>query len=383
MTISTAKQGRVLIVDDEAMIRRSIHKRLARENYICDEAGSAEEALGHLAINTAELVILDIKMPGKSGREILPTIQRSYPHTAVIMSTAVSDSNIIIQCMKDGAQDYIIKPFDLDEVAVSVGRAMQIRKLELELQDYQQNLEQKVEQQINQIRALFLGAIKSLVFALEAKDKYTAGHSGRVTEVAVAIGQELGLSEDKLEDLRWGSLLHDVGKIAVDPAVQNKPGRLTDEEYRHIMAHAQVGRRIVRPVANESVVNIIRHHHDRYDGTGLDQTIRGEEIPLGARIVAVADTFDAMTSDRPYRTATSADQAIAEIKRCAGTQLDPTIVSAFLRIPITEIDGGGGCFRRLISKELKKRLTASDKSNYQDRADLQKPLIGDQGDESF
>lgn len=253
------------------------------------------------------------------------------------MSTAVSDSNIIIQCMKEGAQDYIVKPLELDEVAASAERAMQIRKLELEIKDYQQHLERTVKEQKDEIRNLFLGAIESLVFALEAKDNYTAGHSRRVTEVAVAIGQELGLSDDKLEDLRWGSLLHDVGKIAVDPAVQNKPNRLTDEEYGHIMTHSQVGPRIVRPVANESVVNIIRHHHDRYDGTGFDQTIRGEEIPFEARIVAVADTFDAMTSDRPYRTAMPADQAIAEIKRCAGTQLDPTIVSAFLMIPIAEV----------------------------------------------
>lgn len=337
MISGTAKQAKVLIVDDEAMIRRSIRKRLTRENYLCDEADSAEQALGRLAINTAELVILDNKMPGKSGREILPTIRQNYPDTAVIMSTAVSDSNIIIQCMKEGAQDYIVKPLELDEVASSAERAMQIRKLELEIKDYQQHLERTVKEQKDEIRNLFLGAIESLVFALEAKDNYTAGHSRRVTEVAVAIGQELGLSDDKLEDLRWGSLLHDVGKIAVDPAVQNKPNRLTDEEYGHIMTHSQVGPRIVRPVANESVVNIIRHHHDRYDGTGFDQTIRGEEIPFEARIVAVADTFDAMTSDRPYRTAMPADQAIAEIKRCAGTQLDPTIVSAFLMIPIAEV----------------------------------------------
>ena len=327
----------ILVVDDEAMIRRSLCKRLNKEGYYCAEASSAEEALECLESIMAELVILDIKMPGKPGREVLPAIRQTYPDSAIIMSTAISDSNVILECMKEGAQDYIIKPFDLNEVAASVQRTLRIRELELQIKDYHQNLEQQVGAQTEQIRKLFLGAIESLVFALEAKDKYTAGHSRRVAELSVIIGRELGLSEEELDDLHWGSLLHDVGKIAVDPAVQNKPGRLTDKEYRHIMTHAQVGPRIVRPVANESVVNIIRHHHDWYDGSGLNQNTRDWEIPLEARIVAVADTFDAMTSDRPYRTAISVEETIAEIKRCSGTQLDPKVVKAFLRIPMAEI----------------------------------------------
>ena len=132
-------------------------------------------------------------------------------------------------------------------------------------------------------------------------------------------------------------MLHDVGKITVDPAVQNKPGHLTDEGYRHIMTHSQVGSHIVKPVANDTVVNMIRHHHDRYDGTGINQALKGEEISLGARIIAVADTFDAMTSERPYRKAISMEETITEIKRCTGTQFDPKVVEAFLRIPLAEI----------------------------------------------
>jgi response regulator RpfG family c-di-GMP phosphodiesterase len=327
----------VLVVDDEVMVRRSLCKRLNKEGYYCAEASSAEEALELLESTTAELVILDIKMPGKSGREILPTIRQTCPDSAVIMSTAISDSNVIIECMKEGAQDYIIKPFDLDEVTESVQRAMQIRKLELEIKEYQQNLEQKVEAQTRQTRKLFLGAIESLVFALEAKDKYTAGHSRNVGGLSVIIGRELGLSKEELDDLRWGSLLHDVGKIAIDSAVQNKPGCLTDEEYRHVMTHSQVGSDIVKPVTNDNMVNMIRHHHDRYDGTAVNQALKGEQIPLGARIIAVADTFDAMTSDRPYHKAALMEEAIAEIKRCSGTQFDPKVVEAFLRIPVAEI----------------------------------------------
>jgi putative nucleotidyltransferase with HDIG domain len=200
------------------------------------------------------------------------------------------------------------------------------------LKYYQQHLEDKVQEQVNEIRRLFLGGIESLVFALEAKDKYTAGHSRRVAKISVAIGKYYGLCGDELDNLRWGALLHDVGKIAIEPAIQNKSSKLTDEEYRHIMIHAEKGAEIVSPVANEVIVDIIRHHHSRYDGRGLDQTEMRSSIPLGARIVAVADTFDAMTSDRPYRSAIPIGEAVKEIIRCNCTQFDPEIVKAFLNI---------------------------------------------------
>jgi len=337
MVTGLTERESILIVDDEETIRRFLLKKLSREGYQCEEAGSAEEALEKLRGDTAELVILDIKMPGKSGDELLPEIKASYPDTAVIMATAVTETSIAIQCMKDGAQDYLPKPFNLDEVVLSVGGVLDKRRLELQIKEYQQHLEQKVGEQTREIRKLFLGAIESLVFALEAKDKYTAGHSRRVTEIAMAVGKELGLSIDEMEDLRWGSLLHDVGKIAVDQLIQNKPGRLTPEEYEHIMIHAHVGAGIVKPVVNEKVTEMIEHHHDHYDGSGLNQVIVGEDIPLAARILAVADAFDAMTSDRPYRSAMSVEEALDEIRRCTGTQFDPVVVTALLTIPVAEI----------------------------------------------
>jgi HD-GYP domain-containing protein (c-di-GMP phosphodiesterase class II) len=156
-----------------------------------------------------------------------------------------------------------------------------------------------------------------------------------VTEIALAIGQEINLPEDDIEDLRWGSLLHDVGKIAVDQFIQNKPGKLTPEEYEHIMIHAQVGAGIVKPVVNDKVMAIVAHHHDHYDGSGLHQVIAGEDIPLGARILAVADAFDAMTSDRPYRPAMPVEEALQEIRRCTGTQFDPAVAGAFLKIGVS------------------------------------------------
>jgi putative nucleotidyltransferase with HDIG domain len=251
------------------------------------------------------------------------------------MATAVAEANLAIQCMRLGADDYITKPFNLDEVVLNVEKTLEKRMLEQQIKGYQEHLQQKVEQQTGEIRRLFLGSIESLVFALEAKDKYTAGHSRRVTEIALVIGRELKLSEEDLENLRWGSLLHDVGKIAVDHFVQNKPGKLTPAEYEHIMIHAHVGAGIVKHVVNEKVVEIVEHHHDHYDGSGLHQVIAGEDIPLGARILAVADAYDAMTSDRPYRLGMPTEEARQEIKRCIGTQFDQVVASAFLKIDIS------------------------------------------------
>jgi putative two-component system response regulator len=325
------QQEALLIVDDEAAIRKLLRHKLSGEGYQCEEADAAEHVLNMLATSPIALVILDIKMPGKSGIELLPEIKAAYPDTAVIMATAVNDINVAVQCLKQGADDYICKPFNLEEVSLAVQRAIEKRRLQLEVREYQQFLEEKVEEQMGEIKKLFLGAIEALVSALEAKDRYTGGHSRRVTEIALALGNELGLSTKDMEDLRWGSLLHDVGKIAIDQLIQNKPGKLTREEYEHIMTHTHVGAQIVKPVVNEKISEMIEHHHDHYDGGGLHQVIAGNDIPLGARIIAIADAFDAMTSDRPYRSAMSIAEAIDEIKRYAGTQFDPNIVTALLK----------------------------------------------------
>ena len=329
-------EKRILIVDDEVVIRRLLHQKLSRVGYSCEEANSAEQALTKLASNQIELVILDVNMPGKSGIDILPEIKSNYQNTVVIMATAIAETSIAVECMKRGAEDYLCKPFNLDEVAMSVEKTLEKRELQLQIRDYQQSLEEKVGEQTNEIRKLFLGSIEALVYALEAKDKYTGGHSRRVAEIAVTIGGKLGLAEDEIADLRWAGLLHDVGKIAVDQMIQNKQGRLTPGEYEHIMIHAHVGAGIVKPVVNDRVVEIIEHHHDHYNGSGLHQTIAKEQIPLGARILAVADAYDAMTSDRPYRSAMSREEACREIERCIGTQFDPVIAGAFLNVKASE-----------------------------------------------
>jgi putative two-component system response regulator len=335
MVIAPAKEKEtVLVVDDEKMVRRSLLKSLSRNGYYCDEASNADEALEFLKNNPTELVILDIMMPGTSGSELLPQLKESFPDTAVVMATAVVDPDTIVHCMKNGAQDYITKPFDVNQLVQNIQLVLEKRKLEMNLKETRQELEGKVEEQAKELQNLFMDAVESLISALEAKDKYTAGHSRRVTKVAVDIGHVLDLTDEELDNLRWAALLHDIGKIGIDPSIQNKQGALTPTEYDYILTHCTIGPGIVQPLVNDSIVEIIRHHHDSFDGMHLNQVVVGRDIPLGARILAVADSFDAMTSDRPYREALPVDKAITEIKRCAGNQFDPDVVKAFLEISI-------------------------------------------------
>jgi putative two-component system response regulator len=333
VTIAPPRE-KILIVDDEKTVRRSLNKCLTRSGYFCEEAGDAAEALDNLGKEPADLVILDIMMPGTSGSDLLPQIKKSFPDTAVVMATAVVEPDTIINCMKNGAEDYITKPFDVNQLVSNIQMVLKKRQLELNLKRKRQILEGKVEEQSRELQNLFIDAVESLVSALEAKDKYTAGHSRRVTKIAVDSGRILGLKGEELENLRWAALLHDIGKIGIDSSVQNKPGILTPTEYDYILTHCSIGPGIVQPLVNDTIVEVIRHHHDSYDGSGLNQKVRGEEIPLGARILAVADSFDAMTSDRPYRSAMTAAAAVAEIKRCSGSQFDPFVVEAFLKAPI-------------------------------------------------
>ena len=321
----------VLIVDDDETLRYIINRKLSKEGYRCDEAGDSDQAMSQLSRKSAELVVLDIDMPGKKGNELLPEIQERFPETAVIMASCVSDSRVIAQCIKDGAQDYIQKPFNPSEILLSAVRSLDKRKLEIQIRKYQDKRAKSLEVMAHDLRKYFLSNIQNLVTTLELADRYTAGHSMAVIGTSLTLAKELNLPEEKKEDLYWGALLHDVGKIAIDPRILNKPGELTTEEYRHIMTHAVVGPRLVKPFVNDHVTRIISHHHDHYDGSGLNQLIQGEDIPLCARIVAVADAYDAMTSDRPYRPAMSKEYVIEELKSCSGTQFDPLVARAMLR----------------------------------------------------
>jgi putative two-component system response regulator len=328
----TIPKEKILLVDDEEAIRGILSKGLGVRGYVCDQAENGEQALAKLEDKPTDLVIMDINMPGKPGNEVLPEITRRFPETAVIMASGVSDNKVIAKCIQDGAQDYISKPFRFEQVLASVNGALDKRRVAMEIQRYFQEMGNKGGVGEFEPRQLFLGAIETLIKTLEDCDSYTKDHSQAVAEIAIALGERLKLSPEELEDIRWAALLHDVGKIAVDPDILNKPSQLTSSEYRHIMTHAIIGPNLVKPFVNARVVEIISHHHDHYDGGGLDQTIKGKEIPLGARVIALADAYQAMTSDRPYRKALSKVDAIEEIQWYSGTQFDPIIANSMISI---------------------------------------------------
>jgi response regulator RpfG family c-di-GMP phosphodiesterase len=328
----TIPKESILLVDDEEAIRGILSKGLGMRGFVCDEAENGDRALEKLEQHSSDLVIMDINMPGRMGSEVLPEITERFPETAVIMASGVTDTKVIAKCIKDGAQDYINKPFRFEQVLACVNSTLDKRRVALEIQRYFQDLGKKVGRNQNESRQLFFGAIQTLVNTLESKDSYTNGHSHSVVETAMVLGEQMKLNPEEMDDLCWAAMLHDVGKIAVDPNILNKPSELTTTEYRHIMTHAMVGPNLVRPFVNDKIVDIISHHHDHYDGSGLDQTISGISIPLGARIIALADAYHAMVSDRPYRKALSKMDAMEEIQWCSGSQFDPIIANILLGV---------------------------------------------------
>ncbi|MGH7710639.1 MAG: HD-GYP domain-containing protein [Gemmatimonadaceae bacterium] len=326
--------GYVLIVDDEPQLRRVLSRLMLSDGFEVDEATNGAEALSALERRPATVVLSDMYMPEVDGMELLRAVRARHPDTAVIMITAVTDVSTAVHCLSLGAMDYITKPFHLEEVRARVRQALERRRLLLQNREYQERLEELVAQQARRIEQLFLASIQSLADALEVKDKYTHGHSLRVSKYCVAIAQRLGLTSEVVQDIELGGRVHDIGKIGVREEVLNKAGPLTDDEYGHIMTHPMVGWRILQPLLRDMprALNIVRSHHERFDGRGIPDGLAGEQIPIEARIAAVADTFDAMTSARPYRPGLALDVTLAELKRCSGTQLDPTVTAAFLAL---------------------------------------------------
>ena len=326
---------RCLVVDDEPRLRQVLVRLMEGDGFTCMEAANGVDALEQLRRAPVTLVLTDLRMPQMGGVELLRQVRARYPDTGVVLITAVAEVDVAVSCLAIGAMDYLTKPFHLDEVRARVTQALEKRRLILENREHQAMLEQRVAAQAQRLERMFLASIQSLADALEVKDRYTRGHSVRVSRYAAAIATRLGLPAADVRQIELGGHVHDIGKIGVRETVLNKPGALTEEEYEHIMTHPLVGWRILSPLLPDAplILNVVRSHHERFDGQGVPDGIAGADIPLEARIAAVADSFDAMTSGRPYRRGArmTLAEAVAEIERCSGTQFDPAIVDAFVQ----------------------------------------------------
>jgi response regulator RpfG family c-di-GMP phosphodiesterase len=323
---------RVLVVDDEEFLRSIVRERLEIAGYSVEEASNGTEALSMLESSGPYNVLLtDIRMPVMDGITLLGEWGERSPGTAGIVMSANAELDTAVHALKMGACDYITKPFNFDVLLITIENALRKKDLERQLDDYRMNLEAKVKEQTDIINSMYVRSIDAMIKALEAKDFYTRGHSQRVTLYSMAIAEELGMKGQELEDLYRASVLHDLGKIGVREAILNKPGKLSEEEFVEIVRHPETAVRILEPIPFfRPLLPAILHHHERFDGKGYPSHLAGASIPLASRIMTIADTFDAMTSTRAYRKALPIADAIAEIRRCSGTQFDPDIVPAFL-----------------------------------------------------
>jgi response regulator RpfG family c-di-GMP phosphodiesterase len=320
-----------LIVDDEPRLRQVMVHLMRADGFQCVEAGNGVEALEQLDRYPPILVLSDLRMPKMDGFALLREIRSRYPDIAVVMITAVADVEIAVNCLAIGAADYVIKPYQLEDVRARVAQALEKRRMVLELRAYRESLEERVAAQASRLEELFLASVQSLAEALELKDPYTRGHSIRVSHYSTVIARSMGFDGEMLRQIELGGHVHDIGKIGVRESVLNKADKLTADEYEHIMTHPVLGWRILAPLLGDTpnALNIVRSHHERFDGRGVPDGLVGGDIPLEARIAAAADALDAMTSGRPYRASEmTLEMAVEELRRNAGTQFDPAVVDA-------------------------------------------------------
>ena len=339
--MAARQKAEILIVDDEPAVRELLARQLASEGYVAVQAAGGEEALACLARQPFELLMTDMRMPGMDGLALLREAGRRYPELGVIMLTGCEDIAVAVAALKSGALDYIQKPFDLKAVSAGVRGALERVQSLREMTEHLRRLEQVVERQSIELRRL-LGdlreasesTLEALVTALDAREHETQAHSQRVGEYTLRLAHEMGVPKELLESYRRGAMLHDVGKIGVPDRILLKPGRLTEEEWQEMRRHPLIGYWILNVVpALRDASEIALCHHERFDGLGYPRGLRAEEIPLGARIFAVVDCLDAMTSDRPYHRGQSYGDARREILEQAGRQFDPVVAEHFLRIP--------------------------------------------------
>ena len=333
---------RILVVDDEETIRDIVSSMLANANYKCRQAASGMEALALLDSGEEfELMLSDLMMANLDGIGLLERTKERFPDMPVVMVTAVHDISIALGAIRNGAYDYLLKPFEREQLLNTVRRALENRRLKLENRKYQTDLEKLVDERTEQLRKAMGNLERSYDITLEAlgdaldlKDAETEGHSKRVTAFTIAIARAMGVSAEHIRVIARGAFLHDIGKMAIPDAILRKPAKLDPDEIVIMREHCYRGYQMLKKIPFLAEASeIVYSHQERFDGTGYPRGLKGEEIPIGSRIFSIADTLDAITSDRPYRPAQSVQAAREEIERWSGRQFDPEVVKTFLSMP--------------------------------------------------
>ena len=340
-----SQSARILVVDDDPWIADVVTEQLRLEGFLADASTDSSHVMGRLEAVPFDLVILDIGMPSPNGLELLESIQLRYPHLPVLMLTACGETEMAIQAMQEGASDYIVKPHEPAQLVHRVERAIERGYMMRERAQAYRLLEHRVHQQTQQlgeqskqltkmlehVLLTYQATLKALEAALDARDTSAPGHCRRVAELAVQLGQRMGLSEEDLVVLEHGARLHDIGKLGIPDTVLMKPGPLSPEERRIMKRHPEIGCQIVAHIDFlQDALPVIRHHHEHWDGSGYPHGLRQKEIPLLARIFSVVDAFDAQANVRPYNTSPSIQKALASVQAHRGTWFDPRAVDAFV-----------------------------------------------------
>jgi response regulator RpfG family c-di-GMP phosphodiesterase len=331
----------ILVVDDEEAIREVVSTMLESKGYHCTAVSNGRAAQDQVKRVTPDLVLSDMIMPEMDGIKLLDWIRHYDPEVPVIMVTAIHDISTALEAIRRGAYDYILKPFEKDQLFLGVGRALQHRRLVAENRNYQRNLEQQVEERTAQLSGALVqleqsydDTLEALGSALDLKDAETEGHCQRVTAFTISIAKAMPVPNPYLPVLARAAFLHDIGKMAIPDIILRKPGALDDDEKQIMRRHCQIGYdMLIRIPFLRDAAEIVLAHQEFFNGTGYPRGLKEEQIPLGARIFTVADSLDAMISDRPYRRALPMAHAREEIRRCAGTQFDPKVVEVFMSIP--------------------------------------------------
>lgn len=329
------KDWQILVVDDKKT-NLMLAEKILQQEFNVSKAQSGMEAIAFLEKNVVDLILLDLHMPDMNGFEVMAAIRNNekiLSDIPIIFLTADDDKAMEVKSFKEGAQDFIAKPFVPEIMVQRVRRVIQLDKLQKNLQNEVEKQTRKAEEKKRQFQRLSIQVMQSLAGAIDAKDKYTKGHSQRVAMYAMEIAKRYGYDDEKQENIYFAGILHDIGKIGISDEIINKTGKLTDEEYEIIKTHPVIGGEILSNISEIPNIAVgARWHHERYDGKGYPDGLKGKDIPELARIIGVADAYDAMTSKRSYRDVLSQEIVRGEIEKGIGTQFDPEFAKIMLEM---------------------------------------------------